>query len=410
MKEFKHTVGGRFDYSEDIHNLQNYANALNSFFEDCGKQFVINGCQVNGQECSDGYVWLGGKIRYVPSATVELANNEVIYIEVYDQEGVLIDYGDGSKGQMNVNYGARYMHKKESEIEDPSEVLIYTENGFPDLNNTFFRHYSLTRNGEKQTFSTPVSLDYIHVDTYHDGSKYFAIYNGEYEMRLDYNGLSFYRSGVLIYRFYGTEFYRSGNKIFEIGSDNGEIDIPSMTSLQTLNVKNNIDVEDKISIDGDDIKTIFAYTNYPVDTGWLKLVNSATNAEIDSLLVRQRKENVIIKGIIPKEYITSFNDGYVSIVDKQGQSVNDSNWVVYRLNIKLPTAITAPNSLRLPGCVLSSNYQSTDNLSCNNVELHVGVDNYLYVIGKPINMNWSASTFNGVSCTGPAIYFDYLID
>ena len=58
MKEFKHTTGGRYDYSEDIHSLQDYANALNSIFTDSGNNFVLNGCKVDGTECSEGYVWL----------------------------------------------------------------------------------------------------------------------------------------------------------------------------------------------------------------------------------------------------------------------------------------------------------------------------------------------------------------
>lgn len=401
MREFKHTTGGRYDYSEDIHSLQEFANSLNSFFSECGKNFVINGCVVNGTECSDGYVWLGGKIRYVPSATIELGQNEVIYIELEDTDGNLIDYGDGSKGIMNISYGARYMKNKIADIEDISSVLVYSDGEFPNLENTFFRHYSLTLRGEKQTFSTHVTAVQMHINR--GEGYYFAIYNGNYEMRLSIsNGIEFYDSGSLVYRIYGPAFYRYGNKIFEIGTDDGEIDIPSMPSLQTLTVKDNIDVTDSISISGADIKTIFAYTNYPVDTGWVNLLNSKTNSAISTLFARQRKECVIIKGIIPKAYITSFNDSYVTILNKQAVSISDSAWAVYKLNIKLPNGITAPNSSRLPGCIISSNYQATENLSCNNVELYVGADNYLYIIGKPINMNWSTD--------GPSIYFNYLID
>lgn len=406
MREFKHTVGGRCDYSEDIHGLQEYAHALCTFFADCGGNFVINGCQIDGIECSDGYVWLAGKIRYVPSATVEEENGKILCIEVNDVNGNIIDYGDGTQGPMNISYGARYVRKAMSEVTDTSAVLMYND-GFPGVEDTFFRHYALTRYGKKQTFSTPL---YVNKFAVNKSGKYFAVYNGSYEMRFTHDGLEFYNSGSLVYKMVGPSFYRSGGKVFEIGSENGEIDIPSMPSLQTLTVNTNIDVEDTISIGGVDIKRIFACTNYPVDTGWVKLVNSSTNAEIDTLLVRQRKEHVIINGVIPMEYITSFSDNYVNVIEKQGQSVGDSTWVVYKLKIKLPNNITPPNSQRLPGCVLSSNYQATENLSCNNVELHVGADNYLYVIGKPVNMNWSASTFNNVSCTGPSVYLDYLID
>lgn len=408
MKEFKHTTGGRYDYSEDIHSLQDYANALNSIFTDCGNNFVLNGCKVNGTECSEGYVWLNGKIRYVPSAKIDLQDNEVIYIEAVDSNGNIIDYGDGSKGAMNISYGAKYSHALEADIDDTLSVLIYSDGEFLNLRSALFEHYALTKYGKKQIFQTPLQIN----GKVRQGSmgKYFTVYNGDYEIRFNGYEMSFYQSGSCVYKYMGPEFEQYGEQKFILGSDKGEIDIPSMQLLRTVTSKTNIDVTDKICIGGTDIKEIFAYTNYPIDTGWKKLINPQKNTEINTLLVRQLKEVVMIKGVIPREYVVGFNDEYVTVISKQSENISDSAWVVYKLNIKLPNGITAPNANRIPGCVLSSNYQATENLSCNNVELHIGTDNYLYIIGKPVNMNWYSGTFNGFTCTGPFINFNYLID
>lgn len=408
MREFKHTTGGRYDYSEDIHGLQEFVKALTSLFMHCGKNFVLNGCKVSDGTYSEGCVWLNGKIRYVPEASFTIESGENVYIEADDVNGNVIDYGDASQGVMNISYGAKYSHS--TDIEDDSLVIVLSDGSFPSLNDTFFRYYTLVRKGKKQVFNDYLTINDAQFD--HQTGK-FAIYNGSYELRVLSEGyVEFYRNGSRQYGFKGLSFYNaSGQKVFTIGREaSGAITLPSMTDLDEMEVRGNVDAETAIKINNTNILSIFAYTNYPVDTGWVHLINSKTNAEMPSLYVRQIRERVIIKGTIPKEYVTSFNDSYVSIISKSANTIDDSSWVLYKLNIKLPSSISAPNANRLPGCVLSSNYQATENLACNNVELHVGADNFLYISGKPINMNWYSHTVDGVTCTGPTINFNYLID
>lgn len=405
MREFRHTKGGRYDYSEDIHGLQEFAKSLTSLFEDCGMNFVLSGCEIDGNNYSGGYVWFNGKIRYVKADSFALADGEKLFIEVDDSNGNTIDYGDTSQGVMNISYGAKYNHSK---VVDETAVFLPVDGVFPKVNDTIMRYYTLVKSGKKQTFNCTLSVGKMKA-RYGWG---LSVYNGNYEMRYDYGSeFSFYHYGSLVYKFKGMSFYNaSGDLVFSLGSSGrGTITLPSMTSLKELTVSGNTDMQ-TIKLNGDDILSIFAYTNYPIDTGWLHPVNSKTNAEIPSLYVRQIRERVIIKGVLPKAYVTSFNDTYVSVLDKSAGTINESSWVLYKLNIKLPSAITVPNANRLPGCVLSSNYQSVEDKACNNVELHVGTDNYLYINGKPIGMDWYTHTVNGVSCSGPTINFDYLID
>lgn len=63
MKEYIAETGGRYTYSDDILNLQELALSLTAIFDGCSN-FVISGCEVNGNEITSGYIWLNGKVRY----------------------------------------------------------------------------------------------------------------------------------------------------------------------------------------------------------------------------------------------------------------------------------------------------------------------------------------------------------
>lgn len=62
MKEFNAQTGGRYTYSDDLLNLQNLALSFGSLFNDC-LNFIVSGCQVSGNNISEGYVYINGKIR-----------------------------------------------------------------------------------------------------------------------------------------------------------------------------------------------------------------------------------------------------------------------------------------------------------------------------------------------------------
>lgn len=68
MKEYIAETGGRYTYSDDILNLQELALSLASIFDGCS-DFIISGCEIDGQRISEGYVWLGGKVRRFDGCT-----------------------------------------------------------------------------------------------------------------------------------------------------------------------------------------------------------------------------------------------------------------------------------------------------------------------------------------------------
>ncbi|NDW10980.1 hypothetical protein [Dysgonomonas sp. 520] len=62
MKEYIAETGGRYTYSDDILNLQELSLSMTSIFSECSN-FIISGLEVSGNEISQGYVWINGKIR-----------------------------------------------------------------------------------------------------------------------------------------------------------------------------------------------------------------------------------------------------------------------------------------------------------------------------------------------------------
>lgn len=64
MKEFTSQTGGRFTYVDDLLNLQELALAFSEIFTDCDN-FIVSGCEVNGNSISSGIVYLNGKLRTV---------------------------------------------------------------------------------------------------------------------------------------------------------------------------------------------------------------------------------------------------------------------------------------------------------------------------------------------------------
>ena len=69
MKEFTSQTGGRFTYVDDLLNLQELALVFSEIFTDCDN-FIVSGCEVNGNSISAGIVYLNGKLRTVEAVPV----------------------------------------------------------------------------------------------------------------------------------------------------------------------------------------------------------------------------------------------------------------------------------------------------------------------------------------------------
>ena len=67
MKHFSAQTGGRFTYVDDVINLQELALAINSIFTDCDN-FIVSGCEIDGNSISRGYVYINGELRFFQGA------------------------------------------------------------------------------------------------------------------------------------------------------------------------------------------------------------------------------------------------------------------------------------------------------------------------------------------------------
>lgn len=153
MKEFNSQTGGRYTYVDDIVNLQDLALAFGAIF-DPDDNFVISGCEVSGNKLTDGYVWLGGKIRKFTETAWTAGATRYLY-EVNSEETVPYASGDTKIGRKTYGCTLGSTH--------PSNVQYITFTGAgaaPRFREAFFGKYALLLEtvNSSQTVNSPVSF------------------------------------------------------------------------------------------------------------------------------------------------------------------------------------------------------------------------------------------------------------
>ena len=107
MREIVIDTGGRKLLNDDLEGIQDHILALQSIFVD-EDPFILSGVNlsfgVNGINISNGYVWLGGKIRFFSGAS-DLNLRIDTYINVEDTDSRTL-YGDGIIRTSKSFYGA----------------------------------------------------------------------------------------------------------------------------------------------------------------------------------------------------------------------------------------------------------------------------------------------------------------
>ena len=420
MIEFRSALGGRYDCVEDLLNLKDAAMAINDFFLDSGKDFVITGCKRTAHGYTDGFVWLDERIRYVEAANIDADD---VWIVGTDDEGVTVDYADGvSSYPVSYILGAEYAASGDADLDMQAE-----DGKFPTLVD-FFSTYVVAKNSDELqeietnsgfgmasfkngcTFRVGVDDNSFHVE-YDKSKKRFSIIflnsdNTEYSRYyIDQNSTAI-------------TFFKNNEIVWQIGGELGELSINNMrvhnfNDNSTLEVKEYSDMSE-IMVDGTDLEDIFASTIHHQDTGWIYPIDSETNSPIMDLKIRQQKNRVFIQGILPKRYIMGAdnannvdpsssiaNSSYLDVIFPEGD-VAGATCTVIKTHVKLPDSISAPDSTRIAGCVLSSDTLIQNAQMMCNVELHVGADKFLYISGKPRCMVWREG--------GPRISFEYLVD
>lgn len=422
MIEFKSNIGGRFDSVADFVNMQNSALAITKFFLDSDLYFVISGCKRTEHGYTDGFVWVDEKIRYVEATDID--SDDIWIVSDNDGEGVSVEYADGSTHPVSYIYSAHYATSGSIDVD------MQAENGkFPTLVD-FFSNYVLAKNSDSlQEITTNSGFDassFKNGYTYRDDEDYDTVSVG-YEKSNKRFFIKFLNSyGNEYSKYYidqnGTAltFSKNGQIVWQIGGELGELSINdmqlhNMDDNGEFNVKEWADMSE-IVLDGDYLEDIFASTIFHQDTDWVHPIDSDTNAQIASLNVRQQGYKVFIYGILPKRYIMGADNAndidpsasiesspYVDIVSVYPSgSFSDATCAVLKTHVKLPDSIDPPDQSRIPGCVISSDVIIGNTLRMCNVELHVGTDNHLYIVGKPKCMKWREG--------GARLSFEYLVD
>lgn len=101
MKEYKAQTGGRYTYADDLLNLQNLALAFGSIFGDC-LNFIISGCEVSGNNISEGFVYINGKVRKFEGHTGNSTWPKYIYENNSNEN---IGYANNQTKVGRTNYG-----------------------------------------------------------------------------------------------------------------------------------------------------------------------------------------------------------------------------------------------------------------------------------------------------------------
>lgn len=421
MKNIESNIGGRYRYNEDFRSIQNAALSLVEILKDCKSNFVISGCK-NNQE---GYVWLDGKIRYVPSLDKQQLAD---YIVCKNSEGPVVLYGNDEQHKLYDEFDAQYSDTK------TTPCISKINGNFPTIREYFWEHYGLAKNSKteqvvksKTTFNNGIECFKILI-----GDKTtLSITDNEIIMETPESGISLGTDSPIIY------IRRNGMIAASLGGEENENDvtIPSGQLIMPKIMGENFKLYGKINAKeyfldgGKNIHDVLKASSNHVDTGWVPFNFTKPTAHYlqDShscLTARQVKDKVFVRGKLMNGFITneidetemstiikyktlSDNNDYGNIlgsfltheVDQNGDiadkylSENERPQIVkLKLNLKLPDEITPPDADKLPGCMImglfaencyeryKSNLSIDSYYSIGNAQLILGNDRFLYLI------------------------------
>lgn len=142
MKEYIAQSGGRYTYADDILNLQELSLSMNAVFTGCSG-FIISGCETDGSRISEGYVWLGGKIRYFEGCT-DAVYPYYLYEHNFTESVV---YANDVNKQGRINYlcagSFALPSASDSVTGNPPRFIEVGSDYAPRLIDKFFGRYAL---------------------------------------------------------------------------------------------------------------------------------------------------------------------------------------------------------------------------------------------------------------------------
>lgn len=404
MIEITNIKGGRKRYNEDIRCLQELAIAFTEIFKVADVNFVVSGCQ-NHQE---GYVWLNGKIRYIPAS-----DSDMDYIICNDTDGAEIPYQDSSEHIMCHNYDAMYS-------STPKSPCITKENGeFPRLKDALFGNYGVLKNSSKK--------QYLNSPVYFNNAKFASVViDNNTTIKTTDKGLEIStRNGNYRFRLDSPIFEKyDGDTIeWQINGNDGNILMPKLFGS---NLKSTDILAKSVKIKGKTDENTVALSKFPKHLKYKYLVsdNGKNVADYTSVLVSQEKERVMLRGTIENTYILGKEDHFLVDFDTLQNSTvgsiiaysgtGDERLVLFKSILRLPDEVDGPNKNRLPGVMIMSNElhgkTSQDKQFSGNVQLIIGADKHLYFLMKTGQyLSWLYSKIENTH-PGPYINFSFYVD
>lgn len=340
MIEYVSKPGGRHLYNEDMINLQNMALSFTEFFKCFNGGFIIYGCEHiidrenNVEFFAEGYLWLAGKIRYVPRTKIKENGIPLYrYILPNDVLGNSIIYATpGINGPISKDYGVKFVENlPEGYDDDESYIKLWRLNY--DYYDTLsiahtFGQYCVSKIDAK---SVDKPVDFLNVISY-DGIDYGWRIGRDFEFSsitlnipsliIDYSEGSSKTTVDFNNRTITFNEYRHYNDVIGENLTNKQIKLPT---VNTKDVTSSIVNVQTMSIRGVSLNIILRPKT--PNTSWLPLSGT------DNLVAKQVDLDVFITGRLP------FADG--SVIIKATEMVGEY-LIRKQTTVKLPDSIAKP--------------------------------------------------------------------
>lgn len=331
MIEFISYPGGRTAFNEDFDNLRDLALSFSHFFDDCGINFVISGCEVwssgKNNGINSGYVWLDGKVRKFDGA-----NNiaSTVYIIANDSNGQTINYSDKNvSGYMSANYGAELSTTKPN-----TGGYIAIVNGKGNYLNSFFSHYAMTKNcNDKQVFNNGIEFQNL-VSAFrfrvvnNDGFSAEVCVNNNGKIEVDL----YDKYSKLIRKYIFSDgiklLDKNENEIVEIAGSNNSNDRKYLPTIKTNTANVKKLYSDNIIVNGSVIN-IGKLDDFLV-TDWVPMLYTNLK-QIEKLFVKNIGNNVYISGILN-----------LLNAEKRNTGSSNAHSIEYKTNIMIPSNFEKP--------------------------------------------------------------------
>lgn len=328
MKEFQTKAGGRYMFNEDFENLQELVESSHSIFKDCEGNFVVWGVNYNSSThiFSSGIVWLGGKLRTLPSTQLQ-QNYSAYYIVPFDYE-VKELYEDGNEDIMAIEYEARIVTQKPTSGDYIESDSI---GRFNDSKKMFWGHYAFSKYFKPKTSG---GLQYIAGEVGFNGnvSLTFAR-NGQMKIwesgrcSPNYGSLAIsnvssrqnmnpnIRRPMLLLRKDGTivetlcngnggyaPFNESDNKVYGTEASGPTMYFDNVVAKRLIGGFGSSLNAKSIFINGQNILDRYYTIEEWGDTGWLPIIDTSNNRPLNNLFARKIHSNVYIQGTLPSDF------------------------------------------------------------------------------------------------------------